>query len=144
METIEERERKKLLESTNWYRERTNNDTDEADRDKLKLKNSRDTWKTRKGKSRTKSHVNTIEVDGKQKLMSVLFVPHTEKSELAKRWRAQIEAFEKVGSLRFKIVERTGDKLTDLLHKSNDCERQDCLRQEGADMRGLMSMLETL
>ena len=38
---------------------------------------------------------------------------------------------EKVGQLKIKIVERTGDKISELLHKSNawsnlDCERDDC------------------
>ena len=64
--------------------------------------------------------------------MSVIFVPHTNRSELAKRWRERLEVFEKIGSIKLKVVERTGSKLVDLLHKSNvwsdqDCQRQDCI-----------------
>ena len=73
-----------------------------------------------------------MEIDGKSKLMSVIFVPHTERSELAKRWRLRLEQFEKVGSIKIKVVERAGSKVVDLLHKSNswedlDCEREVCL-----------------
>ena len=59
-----------------------------------------------------------------------MFVPHTEKSELAKRWRAQMETFEKIGTLKLKIVEKTGHKLTDLLHKSDVCEDEYCGRDD--------------
>ena len=55
--------------------------------------------------------------------MSVIFAPHTEKSELAKRVRGKLEILEMVGTRRLKIEERTGDSLTDLFHKSNICEK---------------------
>ena len=46
--------------------------------------------------------------------------------------RKKMESFEKLGKFKIKIVERTGNKLVDVLHKSNawslmDCERSDCL-----------------
>ena len=92
----------------------------------------KDRKRSLKNKSQKETQVKTIDVDGKTKLLGVIFAPYTENSELAKRWRAKIETFEKVGDLRLKVVERTGDKLTDLLHKSNICEdnycdRKDCL-----------------
>ena len=64
--------------------------------------------------------------------MSVTFVPHTQKSELAKRLREKLESLEKLGNLKMKIVEETGEKLVDLLHRSDawsdtDCNREDCL-----------------
>ena len=64
--------------------------------------------------------------------MSVLFVQHTPRSELAKRIRNKLEAFEKLGSLKYKVVEKTGVKLEEILHKSDawndrDCGRADCL-----------------
>ena len=76
--------------------------------------------------------MNIIDVEGKPKIVSVVFVFHTEKSELAKRWRRKLEMFEKLGTIKLKVVERTGEKLTDILHKSNAwednfCDRADCL-----------------
>ena len=73
-----------------------------------------------------------MEIEGKEKIMSVLFVPHTEGSLLAKKWREKLELFEKVGDIKLKVVERAGSKLVDLLHKSDvcsdiDCQRDDCL-----------------
>ena len=130
-ETLESRVRKKLLESTNWYR-REKNESDE-DEEKEKLKNRQGTWKewrTTKGKKKT--NLKSMEIEGKVKIMSVIFEPHTTRSELAKRWRNRLEIFEKIGSIKLKVVERTGTKLVDLVHKSDpwsdlDCEREDCL-----------------
>ena len=64
--------------------------------------------------------------------MSVLFVQHTPGSELAKRIREKLESLEKVGTLKFKVLEKTGSKLEEILHKSDawndrDCGREDCL-----------------
>ena len=61
----------------------------------------------------------------------VFFVPHTKDSELAKRIREKLKSFEEVSSIRIRIVERTGEKLVNILHKSNpweavDCKRDDC------------------
>ena len=44
----------------------------------------------------------------------VIFVQHTEESILAKRIREKLE--EAGGNKKDKIVERTGDKIVDLLH----------------------------
>ena len=35
-----------------------------------------------------------MDVDGKPKIMSVVFVPHTEGSQLAKMWREKLTEFE--------------------------------------------------
>ena len=72
------------------------------------------------------------ENDEKRKIESVIFVQHTEFSKLAKRMRERLENFEKLGTIKIKIVERAGEKLVDALHKSNawnemDCNRPDCL-----------------
>ena len=46
--------------------------------------------------------------------------------------REKLASLERVGKFRIKLVEKTGDKLVDLLHQSDpwnnlDCERPDCL-----------------
>ena len=61
----------------------------------------------------------------------VFFIQHTENSELAKRLRERLKAFEEISCIRVKLVERTGEKLVDILHKSNPweaihCNRDDC------------------
>ena len=65
-------------------------------------------------------------------IKGVLFVPHTRESELAKRIRKKLGDLENVSCLRIKVVERAGEKITDILHKSNpweetSCRREDCL-----------------
>ena len=63
----------------------------------------------------------------------VVFIQHTLHSRLAKNIRERLNKLEESsGKLKIKIVERGGNKLTDLLHKSNawselDCDREDCL-----------------
>ena len=69
--------------------------------------------------------------------MSVIFVAHTEKSEMAKRMREKLAGLEKIGKLKFEIVEKTGNKLENILHNSNawgiqDCERNDFILCESA------------
>ena len=66
------------------------------------------------------------------KIQAVMFVQHTPYSEMAKRMREKLNSLEKLGKFKIKIVERAGNKLVDVLHKSNawgekDCERIDCL-----------------
>ena len=134
-ETLEERERKKLTEATNWYRDKKKEEIEDKDTFKLTSFNDKMDWlnkKKGKRKGGKRKDLKRIEINGKEKLMSVIFVPHTNRSELAKRWRERLEVFEKIGSIKLKVVERTGRKLVDLLHKSNvwsdqDCQRQDCI-----------------
>ena len=62
----------------------------------------------------------------------VLFVPHTENSELAKRIREKLRSFEEISCIRIRIVKRIGEKLMDIIHKSNPwkaihCDREDCM-----------------
>ena len=56
---------------------------------------------------------------------------HTLHSELKRTKNNWLKYLEKIGVSRIKLVERTGDKLVDLLHKSDawgdkDCGRSDC------------------
>ena len=110
-------------------------------------KNEKDSSWTgwRKTNLKRKRNKGEIEIEGKTKLMSVLFIQHTPKSELAKRVRVKLENLEKVGNLKFKVVEKTGNKLEEILHKSDswsdrDCERPDCLLCSSVDENGKMGM----
>ena len=85
----------------------------------------------RKRKRKTK-YTNKNTVNQQNKIQAVFFVQHTPYSEMAKRMRAKMESLEKLGKFKVKIVERAGNKIVDVLHKSDawslmDCERTDCL-----------------
>ena len=61
-----------------------------------------------------------------------MFLPFTVGSGLAKKLREAEEKVESLTGYRLKMVERSGMKLEDMLHKFNpwqvqDCERQGCL-----------------
>ena len=62
----------------------------------------------------------------------LIFVQHTEYSEMVKRMRRKLDTLENLGNIKVKLVERAGEKLVNSLHKSNawserDCERNDCM-----------------
>ena len=84
--TIQEQERDKLLKSTSQYKDRVNDTSDDTVviyKLKVKVKET-DSEVIRGSLIKNKVHFN--EVDGKSKLKSKIFAPHTEKSERVKRW----------------------------------------------------------
>ena len=67
-----------------------------------------------------------------QHVKSVIFVPYTEGSKLAKELRQLELSMELITGYRMKVVERTGINLERSLHKSNpwageECSRLNCL-----------------
>ena len=62
---------------------------------------------------------NTGTVEGGNKVKSVIFVPHTHGSSLAKSMREGEEMTEKKTGYSLKVVERVGDFLEGLLQRSN-------------------------
>ena len=60
----------------------------------------------------------------------VLFIPHTQMSELGKRIRGKLKEFENISVLRVKVVERAGEKVVDALHKSNPWDDESCLIED--------------
>ena len=137
-ETLYDRNIKKLTENTNWYREADNPENEEESNVKRKKEKERswNGWRKINVKRKRNEKVE-IDVDGRKKIMSVIFIQHTDRSELAKKMRERLKILEQVGDLKFKIVEKTGSKLEDLLHQSNawsdlDCCREDCIMCESA------------
>ena len=141
--------RRKLTENVQWYKEsnkgRENDEIettsdDFINRDKSKWK----PWKKKKWRIRGKE--KKIEREGQEKseeeerIRGVFFIPHTEHSELAKRIREKLKSFEEISNIKIKLVERTGEKLVDILHKSNPwedtyCEREDCAFCNGGNTK---------
>jgi len=61
----------------------------------------------------------------------VIFIQHTEGSTLAKRIREKLCKLEEAGgNIKVKIVDEAGDKLVDLLHRSNPWDDSDCMRSD--------------
>ena len=98
-------------EATTWYRD-IDNESEEKQNALERRKGKESSWNGwRKCNRRRKRNRGEIDIEGKSKIMSVLFVQHTPKSELAKKIREKLESMEKLCSLKFKIVEKTGSKL---------------------------------
>ena len=132
-DTLAERNLNKLMENTNWYKSKGTADHEKApsfnferwgEEQKEKWKETAQSWKgwrKQKGKKKKKKPVGVKSTEKKEgvKLQSVIFLQHTPNSELARNIKGKLRELEKVGKVRVKIVERTGDKLSDILHKSD-------------------------
>ena len=58
--------------------------------------------------------------------IAVIFVPFTEGGELAKRVRRYETAEKKISGWFFKVVERGGDSIVDLINRSDLWVGEDC------------------
>ena len=142
-ESLISRLRKKLLDSTEWYKKLGNREREEEEKLEKETEHFKNrawkNWREKKKRRNRKSRVRLEEKikekieEGKDtEIKGVLFVPHTLKSELAKRIRKKLGDLENISCLRIKVVERAGEKVVDVLHKSNpwddtSCMREDCL-----------------
>ena len=132
-DSLQERIEKKLLESTTWYkdREKENGEMEESPGENLNTWRKYRERKRKKGVKRLNERKRTIDKD-KETYQGVIFIDYTKHSELARRIRLKLKSLEEVGQIKMKIVEKTGDKIVDLLHQSNPwsseiCGRTDCL-----------------
>jgi hypothetical protein len=118
--TLKQRCKKKLLEKVTWYknkRKREDN-ADVAPRERKKMR----------GDNPSKE-MHKQEQDEKQETVkAVMFVPFTVGSELAKRLREAEAKLQEMTGYRLKIVERSGLKLEDLLHRADPWQGKDCGR----------------
>ena len=147
-ETLQDRINKKLTEAVAWYREELRKEErEEIENDDMKReKGSWASWrKYKRKKKKPKVEKKGGKVDnGEEKIeyKTVIFIQHTYESSLAKRIREKLEKLEEAGgNIKIKIVERAGDKIVDLLHRSNpwdniDCMRNDCLLCSTAGEKG--------
>ena len=114
--SLQTRTRKKLTGKEDWYKKRsTKRKRDEFDKD--------DRRGRRKGEE-------TSEDQKKDSTVSVMFVPYTKGGELARRLREAEEELMKQTGVKIKIVERTGRKIVDLLHKADPWQGKDCGRPQ--------------
>ena len=120
--TLQARIKKKLIERETWYKNRQEDSEDEDTTPPL--------TKNKKHDKKTKPKMN--QNLKKEPVRAVMFVPNTPYSKLAKELRKLEENLVGVTKNRFKIVERSGVKIQDLITRTNpwkgqDCQRDNCL-----------------
>ena len=148
---------KKLTEAVEWYRRerKLEEDGDEAEKEVTSNKKKYGRWRpwekrrkdliNKKKKEEFKERNERIKermkdwedekededtVEKKKKYQTVVFVEHSKHSELIKRMRKKLQKIEEVGRIKVKLVERVGEKIVDILHKSDPWKNLDCQRPE--------------
>ena len=118
-DSLRARVERKLVERYNWFRKKRKPEEYENEKDTEKEK------REYKQEKREKSEIGRDEDQPK----SILFVQNTKDSILAKEIRKVIQDLKPWTRLNIKVVERAGDRIEDLLHKSNPWEERDCGRE---------------
>ena len=113
--SLAKRTRTKLTGKEDWYRTKNENDKDEIDEERTKRPGKR----KRSDEDERKKEV---------RVAAVMFVPYTRKGELARRMREAEEDLGAQTGVKLKIVERSGRRLIDILHKADPWQGQDCGR----------------
>ena len=120
--TVKDRLEKELIEKESWYKAKE--DIEESPTKRIKLNQEpAPNRKTTSNKNYKKPKNNT-----NYNIKSVMFVPHTTNSGLAKVLREKEETIENVTGDRIKIVERSGRRLEDILSSKDPWKGQDCGR----------------
>ena len=129
---------KKLLEKYNWFRTRKpESDSEEVTENESVKLYKRKKWLHYKRKKEPIMALEKEEIERKENPpKAVLFVPNTVNSVLANEIRETVQSLRPWTGLNLKIVERAGEKLQDVLCKSNpwdniDCKREECFTCEG-------------
>ena len=117
--TLKTRCKKKIMEKVSWHRE------------KRKREDDTDVGPLRKRiHGERKSEMQSTSVQEKSKeVKTVMFVPYTQGSELAKRLRDAENTLQELTGYKIKIVERTGLKLEEMLHRADPWQGQPCGRE---------------
>ena len=113
--SLPSRARRKLVGKEEWFRQKKERENDEFD-----------TYE-RKGKKRKRDTNEGTEED-EVKVVSVMFVPFSTNGELARRMKEAENELGKQMGVKIKVVEKTGTRLVDLLHKSDPWQGEDCQR----------------
>ena len=128
--SLRTRVNKKLTEKYNWFRTKKVEIENKSDPVNIDIEKPSNRWKHY---LRKKAPIDFLEkVETKEAPpQAVLFVQFTPNSELSSRIREVINKLKPWTGISLKVVERVGEKLEDMIHKSNpwdntDCERKDC------------------
>ena len=123
-ETAQERARKVLTEKEKWYKEPKDISDDEESPRKFRKVETSHGRRRFPGKRKGKQETST----GNVAVKSVLFVPHTHNSDLARKLKESEEGIQGITGNRIKIVERAGVKIQDMLTGNNPWKGMDCQR----------------
>ena len=118
--SLQMRVRKKLTGKEDWYKTSRKREREEEPSEK-------DTRGGGKKKRQTSAAVG--EKPAARPPVAVMFVPYTKGGELAKRLTEAEIKLESQTGIRIKIVEKTGTRLEEILHKSNPWQGADCGRE---------------
>ena len=125
-DTIDDRMKKELTEKESWYKDKPDQTDQESPAKIRRLAPSKTTCSSfRQGKFKKKNKTT------KGEIKSVIFVPHTKESNLARELRDKEMKLQEITGDRIKIVERAGRKLENILTnkdpwKGKDCGRSNC------------------
>ena len=126
--TLGNRVKKKLTEKSSWYKNKRKREEEDVDSNE-KEHSPRKRKRAEEGSgNRSRSTEATGAATENMSAIAVIMVPYTKGAELAKRIRNyEMVAKEQTGWY-LKVVEKAGDSLIDLLHRSNPWSGQDCQR----------------
>ena len=129
-ESLDKRIEKKLTQNTEWYKEDRKRDEDEEEEERVEGREKR-TIGFRK-KKRIKDWAEEARERDEEiksgRVKGILFVPYTEMSTLAKRIRNRLKVYEELSDISMRVVEKTGERVMDTLHRSNPWENNKCGR----------------
>ena len=125
-QSLPARVKKKLCEKYNWFKARKEK---ECENEKDDIVEKSDKWSHyRKKKSPIKVLEKEILDKKEEPAKAIIFVQHTINSELAHEIKKVIQTLKPWTGINLKVVERAGDRIEDILHKSNPWENIDCKR----------------
>ena len=124
--TLNKRNLKRLGEKQNWFKKKLISEEERVEKKKEDRERIRDTQPEEKTKAMQEEKDQKQRGDPK----SVIMVPYTPGSRLAKEMREVEEIMEKLTGSRFKIVEKTGVQLKRVLVNKNPWSGRNCLRPE--------------
>ena len=126
--TVEDRMRKEIIEKETWFKSKDDDKEDEESPTKYRRVNDRNRERSRPYLRRGSKKTGMKKDD----ISTVMFVPHTVDSGLAKVIKEKEEKLKELTGEKVKIVEKAGMKLENILTKNNpwkgsDCGRPNCL-----------------
>ena len=117
-DTVEDRMRKKIVEKENWYK-KDEDDEDDKEENPSKYRRVTESEQVPSSSRRLRAKIKGKKTKDEK---SVIFVPHTVGSGLARELRSKEEKMKEITGDKIKIVEKSGIKLEDALTGKDPCK----------------------
>ena len=124
-DTLEAREKKKLVEKETWYIPRDKDDEEVKKPDNRKILVAKRRIPGRKMKSK----LGQVKKEKPGLTKAVMFAPCTVGSQLVKELRSAENMLGDSTGAKLKVVERCGTKIADILTSSDPWKGKDCMRE---------------